>query len=114
MKKETYLKQNTLTMSTAVKKFLRGKEFDLFITEEDDNIKNLFKSNKKEFRDYLYKFNYYLFVFLFLLFLFLPDYRSVLFFFVIIFGLKPLSHYLALKNKVARVNIARYNKLKNT
>ncbi|SNR58382.1 hypothetical protein [Lutibacter flavus] len=114
MKIETYLRKNKLEMSTAVKKFLLGKEFNLFVTEEDDHIKNTFKSNKKEFGDYIYKFNYYLFVLILSIFLISPGYRSGLSIFVIIFGLKPLSHYLSLKNKVARVNITGYKKIKSS
>jgi hypothetical protein len=111
--RENHIKSNTLTMSKAVKKFIFGKEFDLF---EDENEK--WDGGKKRALNMFYKINYYLFAFLLLIFLFFigfnSDFTGLMIFLILITGIKPLNHYFALKNKVARINILNYKKIKNT
>ncbi|HZW76700.1 MAG TPA: hypothetical protein VFF21_00180 [Flavobacteriaceae bacterium] len=99
-----YIKEYEITRGKALKYFLLGKEDELFLTAEDDDIRNLFKSQKKEFRSIMYRFVYLMAVIV----LFLSIWNTDLIIFFFILALKPIAHLANLESKRKKKNIYLY------
>lgn len=118
---EELIKNYFLTKSKTVKAYLLGNEDKLFLTEDHDHIKNVFKNNKKVGRMIFYRINY--FIALIILFHILAilsqlnnspgllDFLMLLIPLYFIIFLKPLVHLFALKNRRNNKNIAMYKEL---
>ncbi|MFD2540976.1 hypothetical protein ACFSSB_01480 [Lacinutrix gracilariae] len=121
---EELIKKYFLTKSKTIKAYLIGNEDKLFLTEDHDHIKNVFKSNKKEGRMIFYRINYFIAV-IFLLGSFfmvmswlsqINNIQDILYIFVLLaplllIFLKPLVHLFALKNRRNNKNISMYKEL---
>mgnify|MGYP001032362808 CR=1 FL=1 len=105
-----YINNYGLKKNKVFKNYLLGKEDNLFLTNEHDDITKLMSSNKKEFRRIVYRFNYFLALFVLLISIFfLPEGFAFLLFLSPLF-IKPITHYFALKNKTIKKNIYIYRK----
>ncbi|MBE7644635.1 hypothetical protein G1K66_01310 [Tenacibaculum finnmarkense] len=103
-----------LTKSQVLKAYLLGNEDKLFLLDEHDHIKNVFKSNKKDMRMSLYRINYFIVVACLLigLLLIIKSTKASILLIILgfIFSLKPLVHLFALENKRNKMNIYLYKK----
>ncbi|WP_452228194.1 YARHG domain-containing protein [Lacinutrix sp. MEBiC02404] len=127
---EELIKNYFLTKGKTIKAYLLGNEDKLFLTEDHDHIKNVFKSNKKKTRMFFYRVNYFLALLIFLSLLIFSfslvlikskidnsqnpiGFSIVLIPLLLIFllYLKPLVHLFSLKNKRNKMNIHLYKNL---
>jgi hypothetical protein len=106
-----YIEKISLNKNKVLRKYLTGSEYKLFLTEEDDDIQNIMKSNKKEFRSLLYRANYFLAVFVLVIaVLKITSFGPILLLFSFLLFVKPLAHLFALNNKMKKQNIYYYRK----
>lgn len=106
-----YIEKISLNKSKVLRKYLIGNESKLFLTEEDDDIRNLMKSNKKEFRSLVYRANYFVAIFILVIsILNITSFGPVLLLFTFFLFIKPLAHLFALNNKMKKQNIYYYRK----
>ena len=103
-----YIEEYSIKKSKALRCYFLGNEYKLFLKEEDDHIKNLMKSNKKEFRSMIYRFNYFIALIILLIVIGTGAFPLIIFLFP--FFIKPLVHFFALDNKIKNKNIYLYKK----
>ncbi len=121
---EQYIKTQSLKKSKVLTNYFIGAENKLFYSEEDNHIKNTFKTNKKATRNIIYSFNYYIALILIIFFLFSifassstsnselsagSTFLALSGFLIFIpFFIKPIIHFFALENKRKKKNIEIY------
>lgn len=93
-----------LTMKTAWKKFLYGKDYILYRQFEGNN------TSLDDLKDRVYKYNYILFVLLVFVGFFFSKTFIIIFFSLLWY--KPACHALHLRNRVKRFNIDKYKNYK--
>lgn len=109
MSLEKYIETNKLSKSKALKYYFLGKEDKLFLADDHDHIKNLRKSNNKDFRMLLYRANYFLALLILILsILNITSSGLVVLLFSFYLFIKPLGHFFALDNRIKKKNLALY------
>lgn len=107
-----FIKTNEITRAKAIKHFLLGNEYKLFLTSEDDE-----NYSKIKFRQFVYRIIYFIVVIILFFSILLFDSSrppsgwinfSPSFIMFLILAIKPIAHLINLKNKRKKKNIYLY------